>query len=603
MSAAQKFLKELNEGYLQRHQAYEELFWTSYMGISAVDTEKNKALEELDRFRSDESLRAQATSLFNDADTNLKTRLKTWIDFFDQYQMSDKVKVIKKQIDELESVIGKKRATRTEGYIDPQTKKFVEASTMKMRTIIQTNPDEATRKACFEAREELALGCLDEYVALVTLRNKYATLQGYDDFYDFNLRKGEKISKSTVFDLFKEIAENTKVNFKKIRDLEKKQPGLRKPWNFSYFLTGDFTKEEDKYYQFDQSILRWGQSFAALGIDFKKGSLVLDLLDRKGKYNNGFCHWPKLVNFHTGNRLPGTANFTCNVVAGQVGSGVVGYNTLFHEGGHAAHFLNTEQIDVCLNHEYAPMTASWSETQSMFIDTMFSSIEWKSRYAKDSHGQSYPFSLYERKEKQLSLLRFMRITSVMFISTFEKEVYELKKPTADKIKKIAKKSYRKFNDMSEDSYLALNTPHIYSWESACSYHGYGLAEIALQQWREYFYEKYGYIVDNQEVGREMQLTWQWGASKSFDEAIKTATGKKLSPKSLIKEITMTAEERISRGQKRIERMESVKPYIKPVKLNAKISLVHGKKEIANNSGSFEEMAQKYAKWIKKMGKN
>src|SRR6185436_2368407 len=123
-------------------------------------------------------------------------------------------------------------------------------------------------------------------------------------------------------------------------------------WNFGFMMSGDFTKEEDPYFQFQDAMLRWGQSFSALGIDYKEGSLTLDLLDRKGKWNNGFCHWPNLVHFNNGKRNSGSSNFTCNVVAGQVVSGVQGYVTLFHEGGHAAHLLNSQYPDVILNQEY-----------------------------------------------------------------------------------------------------------------------------------------------------------------------------------------------------------------------------------------------------------
>ncbi len=165
---------------------------------------------------------------------------------------------------------------------------------------------------------------------------------------------------------------------------------------------------------------------------------------------------------------------------------------------------------------------------------------------------------------------------------------------------LAKKNYRKYYDFSEDSLAALNVPHLYAWESSCSYHGYGLAEIALSQWREYFYKKYGYIVDNPQVGKEMKLVWQLGASRNFNDCIKLATGKKISSSALIKEITLPAEKVIQQAKKRLKRMETVKKYTKTVDLKAEIRMVHGKKEIANNKISFETMANKYSAWVRKM---
>lgn len=599
MSSLTAFLKKINTEYAELHKAYENYFWISYMGDHSVDVKKNKALQALDTFRGNEALRVEAEVLLLNASEKNRARLQTWIDFFDVYQMNAVASSLKSEIDALESVILQRMTSRTEGYVDMSTKKFMATPALKMRTLIRTSPDEDIRKACFDAMETLALENVDEYVQLVELRNKFARELGYNDFYDYKLRKLEQTDKKTLFSLFEDITKKTEGSFAKIRTLAKSDKGLRKPWNFGYKMAGDFTAEEDAYFQFDEAVLQWGRSFSALGIDFKQGSLQLDLLNRQGKYSNGFCHWPTLVNYNSGKRAPGAANFTCNVVAGQVGSGSEGYNTLFHEGGHAAHLLNSTQRDVCLNHEYAPMTAAWAETHSMFLDTMFSSIEWKMRYAKDTEGNAYPFALFKRINEKLHLLKPMLITRIIFVSTFEKEVYELKNPTAEKVKKIARKTHRTYTDLDGDSLSALNVPHIYSWDSSCAYHGYGLAEIALSQWREYFYKKYGYIVDNPAVGKEMQETWKWGASKSFNEAIKLATGKKLSSKSLIKDVTQSPAKVLKQAESRLEKMKQVKQWHKPVKLNASIAMVHGKKKIADNQVSFEVMAEKYAKWVKK----
>ncbi|MBP9836636.1 MAG: M2 family metallopeptidase [Candidatus Pacebacteria bacterium] len=602
MSKVEIFLDELNRSYLKLHKKYEDLFWLSNMGDRSVDDKKNKALSNLDNFRSDKNLLDQAKVLHKSANDKLKARLQHWISFFEQYQLPNEAKPLREKINALETEIAKKRSGRTTGYVDPVSGGFVLASELKMRAMIQTNPDEKIRKACFEAREKLALDLIEEYVVLVKLRNEFAQVLGFSDFYDYKLQKIDRMTKGELFSLFEDITEKTKSMFSEIRKMEQDVTGLRKPWNFSYYTTGDFTKEEDSYFQFDQAILRWGISFSALGIDFKQGKLQLDLLDREGKYNNGFCHWPDLVHFDKGKRRSGSANFTCTVVAGQVGSGVIGYNTLFHEGGHAAHFLNCEQKDVCLNHEYAPMTAAWAETQSMFIDTLFSSIEWKMRYAENSNGEYYPFELFKKKVEKLNVLKPARILSIIFIATFEREVYELQNPSTEQIIEIAKRNYQKYYDMSEDSLSALNVPHIYAWESSCSYHGYGLAEIALNQWREYFYKKHGYIVDNPQVGKEMKKVWQLGASRNFRDCVKLVTGKKLSSSALVKQIMLPADKVIKQAKSKLQKMETVKKYTKPVNLQAEIKMVHGKKVVASNKISFEVMAEKYGAWARKMAK-
>lgn len=597
ITIAHRYLDRLNKEYFKLHRAYEELFWLSYMGDHSVNKQMAAALAKRDAFRANPKYTAKLQELLGDADRSTKKRLEVWLDFFGCYQTPAVALPIKEKINKLEADLQKKQAERKEGYLDPKTKKFVVASTVKMATMIATHDDERVRRACFEAREKLALSFVKEYVVLVGLRNKYAQALGYSDFYDFKVRREDGMTKKELFGVFDNIYRQTKFAFKDLRQLEKKMLGLRQPWNFGYLMAGDFTKEEDPYFQFSDALWRWGRSFASLGIDYHDGRLNLDLIDRKGKYNNGFCHWPDLVRFQNGRRFPGSSNFTCNVVLGQVGSGHQGFDTLFHEGGHAAHLLNSEQVDVCLNSEYAPASTSWAETQSMFLDTLFSGIDWATRYAKNDKGESYPFDLFERKVKKLQPLRPLNLNGIIFVSNFEKEIYETKDLTEEKVLVLARSNYKKYYDRAEDSLTVLNVPHIYSWESSASYHGYGLATLALDQWREYFYQKYGYIVDNPKVGEEMAKVWKLGAAKKFNEFVLLATKKKLSAEAFLRLVTATADETINLAKKKIQRLAKVKISNQPVKLNARIKMVHGRKEIANNQKSFEAMAKKYSQWL------
>ena len=170
-----------------------------------------------------------------------------------------------------------------------------------------------------------------------------------------------------------------------------------------------------------------------------------------------------------------------------------------------------------------------------------------------------------------------------------------------KLQLSPKQVFKKYTDRSASSFWALCPVHIYSWESACSYHGYGLASMAVEQWNVYFRKKYGYIVDNPKIGSELTKAWRLGSSKTFKEFVKFAMGKDLSAKPYIKRISKNVPTVLRDAKKKIQRLESVKKNTKPVKLNATIKLVHGKKTIATNAKSFEDMAEKYAKWLDKQG--
>ena len=569
------------------------------MGGHELEKVQNEAEKARDRFRSDAGNlnRVREALALPDLTDRERDQLNIWKRFFELYQVPSEFLPLRDKIADLENQVAKKLAQRTEGYKDPVTGEFVKASKVKMGMIVRTNPDESLRKVCFDALEAMALDAVQEYIELVKMRNEFARALGFDDYYAYKLRISEGMTKDEVFAIFDEIYEKTRYALKDIRKLEESKPGLRKPWNFGYMMTGSFTLEEDPYYDFGEALMRWGRSFVALGITFKGGRLQLDLLDRQGKYNNGFCHYPTIVSFNDGRRSPGAANFTCNVVYGQPGAGFQGYHTLFHEGGHAADRLCSEQTEVCLNTEWPPASVIWAETHSQFCDTMFASIEWRTRYAKDKDGDPYPFELFERKVRRTRILAPTALNSIMAVSEFEKRVYEDPELTVEKAVAVAREVYRKYTDYSEDSLWLLSVPHIYDWESSAYYHSYGLSELAFHQWRKYFYGKYGYIVDNPEVGREMIRVWELGSAKLFPEFIELATGNKLSPAAFLEDVTMDIETFLARARQCVERMKTVPEHIGPVKLNADIRMVHGREVIADNSVSFEDMAEKYKIWL------
>jgi hypothetical protein len=157
--------------------------------------------------------------------------------------------------------------------------------------------------------------------------------------------------------------------------------------------------------------------------------------------------------------------------------------------------------------------------------------------------------------------------------------------------------YQKHFDMEVDSYALLSVPHIYSWESSCYYHGYGLATLTLSQWREYFYNKYGYIVDNPDVGREMREVWKLGGSKTFSEFVVLATGEKLSAEPYLKVITSTVDETLARAREHINKLEKVPEHTGSIDLNAKIFMMDGKDLVADNSQGFEHMVDVYRAWV------
>ena len=154
--------------------------------------------------------------------------------------------------------------------------------------------------------------------------------------------------------------------------------------------------------------------------------------------------------------------------------------------------------DVIYNTERAPCSTARAETQSMFIDTMYSSIEWKSIYAQSLTGEQYPFSLYEKMVTELSPLAGRSMLGMASVVKFEQTIYTTAEEelTPAYILQLARDIDDRYSDRATSSLRILTIPHIYSRSSSAYYHGYAMATLALHQFREYIYDRDGYIVDN-----------------------------------------------------------------------------------------------------------
>lgn len=206
-------LAYLNTTYRTLHTRYERLYWQSYMGDHSVDEKFAKAQLAREAFRSSELLSTEVAQALTKAKGADARKLTQWALFFSKFQTPAEVREIFERIVSLEKKIHEKLATRTEGFINPKTKKFVSASRRQMSDLMTTHADEALRKACFSALEELACTCITEYIELVKLRNTYARALGFEDFYAYKVMTEENMTKKELFAIFDKIFEKDEICF------------------------------------------------------------------------------------------------------------------------------------------------------------------------------------------------------------------------------------------------------------------------------------------------------------------------------------------------------------------------------------------------------
>lgn len=95
----------------------------------------------------------------------------------------------------------------------------------------------------------------------------------------------------------------------------------------------------------------------------------------------------------------------------------------------------------------------------------------------------------------------------------------------------------------------------------------------------------------------MKEVWALGASKSFMQFVKKATGKKLTAAAYLKEVRKTSVQQVKEAKKRLQKQPEVAVSLDT---QASIKLVHGRKTIATNKNSDGAMIERYARWLKKL---
>jgi oligoendopeptidase F len=611
MKPFSQFLDELNNEFLQLHTTKEDLFWQAKMGLADNVTEVQHRHTEAEiafnRFAQDATKLAELRRYEggDELSENERIALAGWKMFFEANVIEDpKAKQIAAHIVELEGEMQLKRGGMGLGYIHPVSGEKVAASTNELSNMLISETDEAMRKAAYEALLSIGPFILDNgFIEIIKERNKLARSQGYEDYYDYKVQRTEHMTKKELFALLDDLEVRTREANKRSVEAFAKEKGEQaiQPWNFKYYRGGDIEAKKDPYLPFADGLERWVHSFAAMGIRYRGAKLTLDLVDRKGKYENGFMHGPVPSWYKNGAWVPATINFTANAIPNRVGSGSEALNTLFHEGGHAAHFSNIQMNAPCYGQEFAPTSVAYAETQSMFLDSLLGDADWLARYAKNANGEAMPMEIIEQHHRDEQPFLAMMVRAMLGVCYAEKWFYEASEEqlTPANIQSMIADLEKRMYDLPASTRPILAVPHILAGESSAYYHGYVLAEMAVQQTRKYFFEKYGYITDNSAIGPELENGyWKWGYSVPFFELVKKLTGKPFNADALVAYATRTTEEAIAEAHRLYEDARKRAMPESATTLEAAITVIHGRERIASfSNGDFSKANEGFKQWV------
>ena len=605
MQTAKQYFDLLNNEYLAAHREKEDLFWSTYMATSDKTDDFTAAEKRWTDFISNASRIGEIKAYLAELSGNNKAEslavqhgLKGWLALFESNALESEVEQkLKAELISAEAVLFDKKKNHLMTFIDENGTQ-VEASLPALAANMRASDNEQVRASSHQAFLDLEQWILNNgFIALVKLRNKFARALGYNNFFDYSVVKTEHMTTDELFTLLDDFEKQTRdTNLLSIKTLEDEKGAFAiKPQNFYFSFSGDATRALDPYMPFSRSLRAWVESFGRLNIDYSGAELTLDLLDRKGKYQNGFCHGPIPSYSNNGQWVPAKVNFTSNALPSQVGSGYSGINTLFHEGGHAAHFSNVTQNSPCFSQEFAPSSMAYAETQSMFCDSLLGDADWLKKYAKNKDGQAVPDKVIKALIETKQPFFAYGERSILVVPYFERALYEMDDDDliAENITRLARKYEKKILGLTCSPRPLLAIPHLLSDESACSYQGYLLANMAVYQTRAYFMTKFGYLSDNPEIGPLLaKHYWNPGNSISHDASIKSLTGEGFNAKYLADICNLSVDDAWKQELSKIEKFAQ-RPEIDPADLNARIKVVDGNNILAENNVSLSQMCDDF----------
>ena len=613
MTEARAFFNSLNTEYVAVHQAKEQLFWATYMGTSDDDAGFARAEKAYKDFISDpgtlRAIRAHGTRLASRPSEperdGLLHGLKGWQALFEANVIEhDEGRHLMHAIVETEAALFAKKRAFTPQHVNEQGH-LEDASLGMLATNLSTNTVEAHRRSSFDALRAIERWVLDNgFLELVQLRNRFARTVGHANFFEFKLRTNERMTLEQLLTIMNDLVARTDTaNARTLADLRGRHgANATEAWNVRYLTTGDVVRRMDPYLPFAPALRRWVQSFRRLGIAFRGATLQLDLLERPGKHQNGFCHAPVPAwTNERGEWIAGHVNFTSDAKLDQVGSGLRAIATLFHEGGHAAHFANVVQNAPCFSQEYAPTSMAYAETQSMFCDSLLEDADWLKTYARNQQGEAIPDDLIRERVASRQPMQSFDMRALAVVPYFESALYSLDETalTPERAIELARHTEMRVLGIESPRPL-LSIPHLLNLESAASYQGYLLAEMAVQHTRAFFLGRDGYLTDNPSIGPALaRHYWAPGNSVDHDTTLRSLTGEGFSARYLAEECNRSVDEAWAAAQQSIAAMSARPPRTdQHTTLDAHIRIVHGTELLADSSSGEEAMCDQFEAWVR-----
>jgi len=230
--------------------------------------------------------------------------------------------------------------------------------------------------------------------------------------------------------------------------------------------------------------------------------------------------------------------------------------------------------------------------------------DWLWRHARDRNGEPPSAELLAETLREDQLFPAWDIRALVTVPFAERALYELRDDelSPDRVLEVLRSVERRLQGLSRAVRPVLAVPHLLSGESSAYYHGYVLAELAVQQTRRHFLERDGYLTDNARIGPDLgKHYWAPGNAATFDETLVRLTGSPLGTDALLRKVSRTPEQAVAEGLACLEQAKQRGASAEPLDLDAHIQIIHGREAVTSTrERGYDGAGRDFSDWVHRM---
>jgi len=418
-----------------------------------------------------------------------------------------------------------------------KTKKLSVNALLKM---LRTTKDREERKNIYKTASKVADKMIKKgFKDLLKLRNKLAKANGFNDYFQMRTAytgfDGERI-----FRIFDKVIKGTDSATKATVDNYVKENKLTKfePWDLSYARLGS-SSSIDQFFPKHEIAKVTNVYYKNMGLDLAKWNIKINNDVTKGRYPGAGTWIVKWANYSKGKWSGEEIRLMGNNTLG----GINEYGRSIRGSGHAAHAANVKQkhtIDRNMTLTYQHSENAIMQSAAQFMARVMYEKDWFIKYANFSKGKKSKTQIQEIEkalseyQKKAQPWRSFKVRERIANLYFEREMY--RNPDAD-FTQLWNKTANKILHVGENKTPFWATEFMFYMDPTY-YEIFVMSDLMTAQIFKHFKKKYGKVVDNPKIGRDLRRkVFYAGNSKNWEIVLKDLTGEKLNPEYLIKCVT------------------------------------------------------------------